>query len=162
MANRVYKESQGYTGTWMMYFIACVEIPTIILLTVLYFTGEDKEEMGIILGIVVGIMAMVLILIFKIKLETRIDDYGISFRYFPFIRSWRKYDKSQIKNWEVIHYQPLIDYGGWGIKGNKTTKAYSVLGSEGLLLDVGEKKRIMIGTMRPKELRDFLENWMEE
>jgi len=34
--------------------------------------------------------------------------------------------------------------------------------TNGILLDIGEKKKIMIGTMKPKELSDFMENWMEE
>lgn len=145
-----------------MYFILLVEAPTLILLVVLYFTSEDKQEMAIALGVVSGTLVLALTLLFNIKLETRIDDQGISFRYLPFIRKWRKYTKDQLKSWEVSGYQPLMDYGGWGIKGNKTTKAYSVLGSDGLLLDVGEKKKIRIGTMKAKELQAFMENWMEE
>ena len=139
MANRAYSESQSYAGTWVMYFISCPEAPTLVLLIVLYFTGEDKQAMGIALGLVAGTMAIVLILLFKIKLETRIDSYGISFRYSPFVRNRKKLTKSQIKSREVRQYQPLLDYGGWGIKGNKTTWAYSILEPEGFLLDAGEK-----------------------
>ncbi|UZD24685.1 hypothetical protein PBT90_14995 [Algoriphagus halophytocola] len=162
MANRVFKESQSYAGTWVMYFILLVEAPTLILLVVLYFTSEEKQEMAIALGVVLGAMALTLSLIFNIKLETRIDNQGISFRYMPFIRKWRKYSRAQVKRWEVSEYQPIMDYGGWGLKGNKTTKAYTVLGTEGLLLDVGEKKKIRIGTMKAKEMQAFMENWMEE
>ncbi|SFT99803.1 hypothetical protein SAMN04489724_3283 [Algoriphagus locisalis] len=162
MANRIFKESQSYAGTWVMYFILLVEAPTLILLIVLYFTSEDKQEMAIALGVVSCTMALALILLFNIKLETRIDDQGISIRYLPFIRKWKNYPKTQIKSWEVSYYQPVLDYGGWGIKGNKTTRSYSVLGSEGLLLDVGEKKKIRIGTMKAKELQAFMESWMED
>lgn len=162
MANRIFKESQSYAGTWVMYFIILVEAPTLILLIVLYFTSEDKQEMAIALGVVSCTMALLLIVLFNIKLETRIDDKEISIRYLPFIQKWKKYPKAQIKSWEVLSYQPVMDYGGWGIKGNRTTRAYSVLGSEGLLLDVGEKKKIMIGTTKAKELKEFMETWMED
>lgn len=145
-----------------MYFIILVEAPTLILLIVLYFTSEDKQEMATALGVVSSTMALLLILLFNIKLETRIDDKEITIRYLPFIRKWKKYTKTQIKSWEVSSYQPVMDYGGWGIKGNRTTRAYSVLGNEGLLLDVGQKKKIRIGTMKAKELADFMENWMED
>ncbi|WP_296703984.1 hypothetical protein, partial [Algoriphagus sp.] len=106
-------------------------------------------------------LILILLFISNLKLETRLDDFGVSFRYFPFIRNWRKIDKTNILSIGVINYSPLTDYGGWGLKGNKTTKAYSILGTEGLLIDIGEKKKIMIGTSKAKQLRLFLENWKE-
>tara|TARA_R110002072_G_scaffold21664_3_gene76619 strand:+ start:52374 stop:52811 length:438 start_codon:yes stop_codon:yes gene_type:complete len=145
-----------------MYFIILTEVPIVILLIVLYATSDDKHEMAIALGVVLGTMALILGLILNLKLETRIDDNRISFRYLPFILKWRQYPKAMINSVEVIKYSPISDYGGWGIKGNKTTKAYSVLGDEGIIMDVGEKKKILIGTMKSKELTDFMKNWMEE
>lgn len=162
MANRIFKESQTYLGTWVMYAIIMTELPILILLIVLYATSDDKQEMAIALGVVLGTMILIFGLIFNLKLETRIDSDSVSFRYFPFILKWRQFPKGIIKSCEVIKYSPITDYGGWGFKGNTTTKAYSVLGDEGLLLDVGEKKKILIGTMKSKELTDFLENWMEK
>ncbi|MFC5627026.1 hypothetical protein [Algoriphagus winogradskyi] len=162
MANRIFKESQSYLGTWIMYVMILTEVPVIILMIVLYATTDDKQEMAIALGVVIGSLILVFILIFNLKLETRIDDKSISFRYTPFIRQWRSFQKETIKSYKVINYSPISDYGGWGFKGNKTTKAYSVLGDQGLLIDVGEKKKILIGTMKAKELTAFMENWKEE
>jgi hypothetical protein len=145
-----------------MYFLLVAEVPILILLTVLYATSDEKQEMATALGVVLGTMILIFVVIFNLKLETRIDAESVSFRYFPFIRKWRRYTRKEIKSSELIKYSPIIDYGGWGFKGNKSTKAYSVLGDEGILLDVGEKKKIMIGTMKSKELRVFLENWRED
>lgn len=161
MANRVFNEAQSYRGTWVMYLILLVELPTIVLLLVFFLKEDDKSEMGIALIVVIGSLFIILLFLFTLKLETRIDDLGISFRYFPFIRKWRKIEKDQILSVKVINYSPVMDYGGWGLKGNKTTKAYSILGDEGILIDTGEKKRIMIGTSKTKELKEFLENWKE-
>jgi hypothetical protein len=162
MANRIFKESQSYLGTWVMYVMILTEVPILILMIVLHATSDEKQEMAIALGVVMGSLILVFALIFNLKLETRIDDKSISFRYMPFIRNWRQFPKESIKSYKVIKYDPLTDYGGWGLKGNKTTKVYSVTGDEGILLDVGEKKKIMIGTMKSKELTDFMGNWMEE
>jgi hypothetical protein len=162
MANRIFKESQTYHGTWVMYAIIITELPIVILLTVLYATSDDKQEMALALGVVLGTMALLLLFILNLKLQTRIDSDSLSFRYIPFIRKWRQYKKGEIKSAQVISYSPLTDYGGWGLKGNATTKAYSILGDQGLLFDVGEKKKIMIGTMKSKELKEFIDNWMED
>lgn len=162
MANQIYKEIQSYRGTWIVYFIILVELPTIILLLTFYFQAEDKAEMGIALTVVGATMALIFLFIFNLRMETRIDQYGISFKYFPFIRSWRKYPKETIRTISVINYNPIMDYGGWGLKGNKTTKAYSIMGDQGLLFDVGDKKKIMIGTMKAKELEEYLSSWKEK
>jgi len=148
MANRIFKESQTYFGTWIMYVIILTELPILILLIVLYATSNDKQEMVIALGIVLGTMLLVFILILHLKLETKIDDKSISFRYTPFIRKWRHFQKEAVKSCEVIKYSPLVNYGGWGFKVNITSKAYFVLGNTGILLDVGETKKILIGTMK--------------
>jgi hypothetical protein len=162
MANRVFNEVQTYRGTWIMYLILLFELPTLVLLLVFFFRAEDKSEMGTALIVVVSTLLLVFLFILNMKLETRIDDNGVSFRYFPFIRSWRKIEKDRILSIRVINYSPITDYGGWGLKGNKTAKAYSILGDEGLLISTGEEKKIMIGTSKAKELRVFLENWKEE
>jgi hypothetical protein len=157
----VFNEEQTYRGTWVIYLLILIELPTLILLLVLLFNSKDKSEMGLVLALVLGTLGFVFLLILNLKLETRIDQSGVSFRYFPFIQSWRKFPKETIQSISVINYSPITDYGGWGFKGNKTTKAYSILGDRGLLLDVGEKKKIMIGTLKAKELEAYLINWRE-
>jgi hypothetical protein len=162
MANRVFNESQSYRGTWLMYLILMLELPTLILLTVLFFTSEEKQEMGIALVFVFGIMTLAMTLIFNIKLETRIDNHGVHFRYLPFIRKWRLIKKESIRSLEVITFNPILDYAGWGMKGNKTTKLYNITGDAGILIDSGESKKTLLGTLKAQDLKTFLEDWIEE
>lgn len=145
-----------------MYLILMLEIPTLILVSVVVLSNEsDRHEGMLALIAVFGVMALVMALIFNIKLETRIDEKGIHYKYFPFIK-WRLIEKSQIREAEVKSFNPLTDHGGWGIKGNSTTKAFTVMGDSGLLIDLGEKKKILIGTQKPRELSEFIENWRED
>lgn len=161
MHGRIFKEEQTYKGTWVMYLILMFEIPTLILVTVLVLNGEpDQKEAFWSLIFVFLIMAMVLALIINLRLTTRIDESGVHFRYFPFTK-WRIIPKAQIRSAEVISFSPLTDHGGWGIKGNRTTKAFTVIGDKGLKLDINEKKKIVIGTQKSRELSEFIENWME-
>lgn len=162
MHGRIFKEEQTYRGTWVMYFVLMLEIPTLVLVTVLVVTDDSGSKEGIY-GLIATfiIMAIVLTFLFNLKLKTRIDEAGIHYTYFPLIK-WRTITKSQIKSAEVIMFNPLADHGGWGIKGNKTTKAYTVIGDAGLSIDLAEKKKIVIGTQKPRELGEFIENWMED
>jgi hypothetical protein len=161
MYGRIFKEEQTYKGTWVMYLILMLEIPTLILVGVVVFNTESEKQEGMIaLGAVICIMVLAMTLIFNIKLETRIDQLGIHYKYFPFIK-WRMIEKSRILEARVHSFSPISDHGGWGIKGNKSTKAYTILGDSGLEIDLGEKKKILIGTQKPKELSEFIKNWLE-
>jgi hypothetical protein len=161
MANRVFHENQSYKGTWLIYFILLIELPTLILLIVLFFTSEEKQELGIALVVVIGIMSLIMTLLFHIKMETRIDDQGIHYRYLPFIRTWRLIPKASILSVEVISFNPIMNYGGWGMKGNRTTKLYNLTGDQGVLINTGDSKKVLLGTLKAKELRSFLEDWTE-
>lgn len=146
-----------------MYLILMTEIPMLILVLVLVLNSEEEASKSYLhLIIVLVIMAAAFLLLMNIQLKTRIDSKGIHFKFSPFINKWRIIAKSQIKSVKVINYSPISDYGGWGLKGNRTTKAYSILGDEGLLIDIGQKKKIMLGTKKGKELKAFLRDWEED
>lgn len=142
--------------------ILLVELPTFILMLVLFFSSEEKKEIGIALVFVISILSLVLTLILNIKLETRIDYSGIHFRYLPFIRKWRLIPKNSIISTGVISFNPLLDFGGWGMKTNKTTKLFNITGDQGLLIESNGSKKILLGTLKAEKLKSFLENWMEQ
>ncbi len=49
-------------------------------------------------------------------------------------------------------YQPLLDYGGWGIRFGRGGRAYSMGGNQGVQLVLRDSSRILIGSERPDEL----------
>ncbi|EAZ80250.1 YdbT family protein [Algoriphagus machipongonensis] len=162
MSYQVYNEEQSYRGSWVMYMVLLTEVPTLVLMLVLFFTSEDRREIGIALFFVMVIMVLVFMLLLNISLKTRIDHSGIHYKYSPFIRNWRTIPKEKIKSLQVISFNPLFDYGGWGMKRNKTTKLYNILGDEGLLIDIGEKRKILLGTAEKRKLKSFIQYWKEE
>lgn len=162
MPSRIFKEEQSYRGTWIMYLILLLEIPTMVILTVVMVNSNTNgdENLFALFG-VICLMIGVMLFILNIRLVTRIDDQGVHFRYFPLVK-WQKIQKAQIQSAKVVSFSPLTDHGGWGIKGNSTTRAYTIIGDQGLELDIDEKKKLVIGTQKPKELSEFMANWMEE
>lgn len=162
MANQIFKEQQTYRGTWVMYLILMLELPAIILVSVVVLNDSGNlSEKIIAITVMASVMILAFSLIMSLQLKTRIDEKGVHFRYFPFTK-WRTYPKDQIRSIEVVKFNPLMDHGGWGIKGNRSTKAYTVIGDQGIELDLGESKKVLIGTQKEKEMAYFLENWREE
>jgi hypothetical protein len=53
-------------------------------------------------------------------------------------------------------YDPLGEYGGWGIKGTSQNRAYNIANEEGLQLELHNGRRLLLGTQRPTELAQAL------
>jgi hypothetical protein len=120
----------------------------------IYPMSEDRLIFVFILLLILFI-SIYLLLVFS-KLTTIIDKNAINYKYFPFHLKFRSISWNEIEQYDVITYNPIKDYGGWGIRFGKKGKAYNVSGNKGLLLYLKTGKRILIGTKKDIELADFL------
>lgn len=90
------------------------------------------------------------------KLMTVINKEGVSFLFSPFHRKFRVIEWNEIENFEVVTYRPLLEYGGWGIRFGFKGRAFNVAGNKGLQLTLKNGRRILIGTQKEAELKEFL------
>jgi hypothetical protein len=97
------------------------------------------------------------LLFYYIKLETRIDSKSISVRFFPFQLKERVYDWEEIKSANIRTYKPLMEYGGWGIRGFGNNRALNISGNKGLQLEFKNGKKLLIGTIKATEMESILE-----
>lgn len=49
-------------------------------------------------------------------------------------------------------YNPIPEYGGWGIRTGQRGRAFNMRGNEGVQLVLASGKRVLIGSQRPEEL----------
>lgn len=107
------------------------------------------------------VIVNVLILLFSIvmtlwltnlKLTTRLDRRGLSINYWPLAR--RNLPLEKIASWQAMDYHPIRDYGGWGVRYSLTQRhwVYSVKGHRGVLLELSDGKKLMLGSGRADEL----------
>lgn len=94
----------------------------------------------------------------SISLETKIDQNGIRFRFFPIqlkenIISWEEISKI-----EVMKYNPILEFGGWGYRGfkNSSKRALNISGDKGVKLYFTNGKTLLIGTQKPEEIKLIL------
>jgi hypothetical protein len=94
---------------------------------------------------------------FGIGLTTvRIDTDAVNYRFLPIQLKYRKIKRSDIEKMDVITYDPMEDYGGWGIRFSGKGKAYTAKGNHGLYIQLFTGKNILIGTSKPQEMQRFL------
>ncbi|WP_114747919.1 hypothetical protein [Pleomorphovibrio marinus] len=153
----VFKENQHFRNTWVMYLILMIELPTLVLMTVLWLTGNFGEDGYIPFLIVVGIILGAFWFIMSIELETRIDRFGLSYRCFP-ITGWRKYPKEKITNIEVLNKGMMWKFGGLGIRYNFKKWAY-VFSNEAAIQVESAGKKFVLSTRKPGEARSIIDEW---
>ena len=119
----------------------------------------DKPTSNNGLLIAAGLTLLFTILFVNFRLETQIKDDGVYVRFFPFHLSYKHFTWDKISKSFVREYQPISEYGGWGIRMGLFGKgrAYNVSGNKGLQLEFTDHKKLLIGTRKPEELTTTLE-----
>jgi hypothetical protein len=98
------------------------------------------------------------------KLEVKVDQDSIRYRFAPYINRFRTIRKGEVKEIYVRKYQPIMEYGGWGYRiGLGKGRAYNIFGNWGLQLKFRNGKDLLLGTQKPEILKAAItklkENW---
>jgi hypothetical protein len=89
----------------------------------------------------------------RLVVEVRADHVYI--RYFPILR--RRIALADIERADARRFNPIIEYGGWGVKGWMMGRiSYSVSGTWGVELELNDGRRVMIGSRRADDLAEAI------
>ena len=98
------------------------------------------------------------IILFCSELRYGINDTGFYYQYFPFQFRERVIPVEEINSFEAVTYDPVKDYGGFGIRYWKGGRAFTTSGDKGVKINFGNDQTILFGTQKPEELRSALES----
>lgn len=153
----LFEEVQTFKGTWKFYLIIGIAVATMFVTLFLFIQQVlDKPEKTteVLFSVLFtwGSMAILLYIIFSARLEVKIDEGGLYYIFFPFIRSERSVKESEVKSIMVKRYRPL-EYGGHGLGVRRLgrKRGYTIAGRQGIEILFKNKKSILLGTQRPAE-----------
>ena len=86
----------------------------------------------------------VLWLMVAIELRVEARDDALHIRFFPFLN--RRIPYPDIRRAEARRYNPLLEYGGWGLRYGRHGKAYNVSGNWGVQLELASGERLLLGS----------------
>jgi hypothetical protein len=155
----VFEERQRFTQWWLWLIVIVMDAGYSFALGRHIFlqiqAGLDPQiNTGMLIPVV--IVFLITLLFILLRLDTIIDDAGIHVRFFPFHLSFRHYGWETISNCFVRKYKPLLEYGGWGIRGTGKNKALNVKGDMGIQIEFFDGKRLLIGTSKFEEVSKVL------
>jgi hypothetical protein len=108
------------------------------------------------IALIIFIEALVFALLFTSRLETKLDEHGISYRLFPFQLKTRFVSWAEISSAQVRKYDPLGEYWGWGIKGTRKNRAINIAGDVGLQLIMKNGRKLLIGTLQKEKMEEVV------
>ena len=151
MTQVIFQETQRFRQIWIWALILGISG---VSLSSLFFL-EDKPPLNFgDLAFPIGMILLLNILFLSFTLTTRIEGDSLSYRFFPFTR-WRTFRFEEIETMELVEYNGLWEYGGWGIKWNGDSWSYTTGGKWGILVKTTNKK-FLLGTQKPESVRQVI------
>ncbi|MGB3774004.1 MAG: hypothetical protein WA951_01995 [Leeuwenhoekiella sp.] len=161
---KVFKETQRFDQWWLRILLLAALSVAISPLFFEYDTiiGSRSELTSVITSVVI-IVALFLTFWFLFKLETRIDEQGISYRYLPFHRKSRSRTWDKIRSIHVRKYNPILEYGGWGYRiGLRKKRALNVKGNMGIQIIYKNGRQLLLGTQRPQDAEAIIGSYFRK
>lgn len=105
------------------------------------------------------ILAAIIVLFLLIKLDTRVDETGVYYRFFPIHLKTRQKLWSEIDRAYIRKYRPIMEYGGWGLRVGPYGKggALNISGNIGLQIEYKNGQKLLLGTGKMKELNTVMQ-----
>ena len=164
MEKVLFKEEQGFNQLWVKIPLYILAIGNIIffgyqaykqLITGRPWGDHPMSDTGLVIFFcfTLAIWTGVFFLFEKSKLITNMYEKEIRLRFPPFISKEKIITIESIARMEVRKYNPIWEFGGWGIRHGIKGKAYNVRGNMGLQLYFKNGKRLLIGTQKPEKVK---------
>lgn len=150
-----FREKQKFTQWWLwLLLIISTLIPIYGLINHNFFDNDYMHDISdpVLIG-VTFVMLGIIFLFLLMNLSTEIDHKGIRMKFYPFISkdlAWKDIKTARVFNYGFV--------GGWGIRSiTKFGTVYNIKGNKGLVIELQNGNRFVIGTQKEQELRRFIE-----
>lgn len=170
---RVFEESQKFNQWWFIALQVVVFVIALFSFVKTYQEGnfENNPDAWIGLTISFGVFILMMVFVFSMQLKTRIDEKGISYQFLPFHFKKRWIKWSELSHCAVRKYNPIQEYGGWGIRGfgkkgflglyKKRGMAYNVRGNLGIQLEFNDGGKLLIGTQQADKVSQAIATYFK-
>ena len=119
------------------------------------FGRRPMSNMGLIAAI--AFLLIFNLLFYSMKLVTTIDKEAITVRFYPFHFFAKRFEWPQLSDVIVRQYNPLKEYGGWGLRGFGKRSVMTVSGTWLIEVVFVNNQSLLIGTCKPEEAKAALE-----
>ncbi len=169
MAKELFSEQQQFNQVLVWILVGIGTIPMMAILGYGIYQqlilgrpwgNQPMSDLGLVLVTLLCLVIMtgVVLLLRFLKLETKVDRWGVHYRFSPLINQWKEIKKTDILEYKIKTYS-FRGYGiRWGLDGIKTLTAK---GNKGIEFHYGKNKRLIIGSQQPEMFLAALDKIMK-
>ena len=141
----LFEEKQKFNQWWL--WIILLVFP---ILSIIPFNGNEINRYYVLIGLAIPSF------FYFLELRTFVTKVGLHYQFFPFHFKKHLIKIKEIEKIEALQYKPIAEYGGWGIRYGFKGKAYNVSGNKGVKVHLSNKRNILFGSQKYKELEKAL------
>ena len=146
----LYREQQRFKQFWLWTIIlgaAAIFWAGFVYQVLMGGQFGNRPVSDVQLAVLFALMGIGMPLFFyNIKLTTEIRPGLIEVRLWPFHVRAVVIHLHLVRDYEKVIYNPIKDYGGWGIRWGFKGKAYNMSGNEGVKLHFYNRESLLIGS----------------
>ena len=141
----LFEEKQKFNQWWL--WVILLSFP---IVSVGPFDDNEINVYYVLIGLAIPL------LFYLFELRIKVNANGLHYQFFPFHLKFHTIKMDKIESFKAMEYSPLKEYGGWGIKYGFKGKAYNVSGNKGVKVHLSNKRNILFGSQKYKELEKAL------
>jgi len=160
-AQPLFREEQRFRDVWwimlLVFGLAALQWAIAIQQLILgQVVGNNPAPDGILLLFWLIFGVGLPLLFWRLRLVVSVYADKVDIRFAPFVH--RVIPKPEIARARPLDYDPLRDFGGWGIRGWGGRVAYNVRGSRGVELTLTDGRVVILGSQSPEALAQAIKN----
>jgi|TARA_B100002049_G_C16012470_1_gene346446 hypothetical protein len=158
---KTFKEIQRFDQWWLRLLLVVILAIAVSPIVMEWDTLDlSRYELASVVLSILVVLALFLGFWYIFKLETTIDEKGITYRFVPFHIKSRFKSWQEIKSASIRKYHPIREYGGWGYRISFTKrKALTTKGKKGLQLVFQDGNELLLGTQHPEKIAQLLKHY---
>jgi hypothetical protein len=114
--------------------------------------GSNPAPNLLLIGFFISTL-LLLIFLLIIRLKILFTEESVIIEFYPFYK--KVILLTEIKQMEIVTYNPIKDYGGWGIRYGKKGRAITLSGNLGLSLTLMNNENILIGITNKQKFKSL-------
>lgn len=158
---KTFKEIQRFDQWWLRLLLVVILAIAVSPIVLEWDTLDlSRYELASVVLSILVVLGLFLGFWYIFKLETTIDEKGITYRFVPFHIKSRFKSWQEIKSASIRKYHPIREYGGWGYRISFTKrKALTTKGKKGLQLVFQDGNELLLGTQHPEKIAQLLKHY---
>ena len=161
-----YQEKQNFRklGIWILLSASMIPVNGVLLygcsqqlIAGMPWGSEPMSDTSLVITTLVVLIFSLAIfwLFFIVELEFEIKDKSVNYQLYPFKKNVIQF--SDLQSWEVKSIDPIMGFGGYGLRITSKSKAYIINGKNALILKPKDGKQVVLDTKKPEATKNAME-----